>query len=110
MATERRRILRRRRLGTPAPVTAAPGKGGEPVTADPPDGALPRRVATSASAPHDRGLTARVPGTHLSHRPPIDAPPSGETRPRPERVQDLLTRHARGVREGQNPPPRDDEP
>jgi signal transduction histidine kinase len=96
-----------------APVAASPTNGtvAAPVTADtPPDGDLPRRVPTSATAPPGSGLTARIPGTHLSHRPPPDGPPPAEPRPRPERVQDLLTRHARGVREGENPPPRDDEP
>jgi len=96
-----------------APVAASPTNGtvDAPVTADtPPDGDLPRRVPTSATAPPGSGLTARIPGTHLSHRPPPDGPPPAEPRPRPERVQDLLTRHARGVREGENPPPRDDEP
>jgi signal transduction histidine kinase len=94
---------------SPTPAGAAPANGGEPDPAENLDGALPRRVPTGATTRHDSGLVARVPGTHLSHRPPPDGPAPGETRPRPDRVQDLLTRHARGVREGQNPPNRDRE-
>jgi signal transduction histidine kinase len=94
---------------SPTPVAAPAGNGVEPDTADTPDDALPRRVPTGAKTHQGTGLIARIPGTHLSHRPPPDGPPSGETRPRPERVQDLLTRHARGIREGQNPPNRDRE-
>jgi len=46
-------------------------------------------------------LTARVPGTHLTHRPGETASPvDGEVRPRPERVHDLLSRHERGKRDG----------
>lgn len=93
---------------SPTPAAAAPANGAEPDTADP-DGALPRRVPTGATTRQGTRLVARIPGTHLSHRPPPDGPPPGETRPRPDRVQDLLTRHARGVREGQNPPNRDRE-
>jgi hypothetical protein len=47
-------------------------------------------------------LVTRVPGQNLSHRPEPDGPPTGETRPRPERVHDLLTRHTRGVQDGRN--------
>ena len=77
-----------------------------PVGAAPDDG-LPRRAVRSV--PHRSGddLAARIPGTHLSHRPTPTAPTGGEPRPRPERVHDLLTRHARGVREGQT---HEDEP
>ena len=91
----------------PVPVTVGPADG--PLVVDPsvaaPTGttadgedALPRRVVRRASPDADP-LVARVPGTHLSHRP---APPprAGGARPRPERVHDLLTRHGRGVREG----------
>jgi signal transduction histidine kinase len=46
------------------------------------------------------GLPARVPGTNLTHQPNDAAPTSGETRPRPESVHDLLSRHERGKRDG----------
>jgi hypothetical protein len=72
---------------------------------------MPRRAPTTA-APEpgpeagngDRGgngLTTRTPGTHLTHQPGATAAPStGDVRPRPERVQDLLSRHDRGKRDG----------
>lgn len=78
----------------PAPVRAvAP----EPVngTAEP---ALPRRGGGPDNGNGD--LATRVPGANLTHRPSPPPEPSPDTRPRPERVHDLLTRHARGVREG----------
>ncbi|HEY6316306.1 MAG TPA: ATP-binding protein [Acidimicrobiia bacterium] len=62
---------------------------------------LPQRVVRAVPGPADEGLTTRVPGTHLSHRPSPTRPSGGEARPRPERVHDLLTRHSRGVHEGQ---------
>jgi hypothetical protein len=78
----------------PPPGSSAPPAPPGPGREDP----LPRRVGRGA-APDADPLVARVPGTHLSHRP-APPPPPGEARPRPERVHDLLTRHARGVREG----------
>jgi signal transduction histidine kinase len=78
----------------PLPGSSAPPAPPGPGREDP----LPRRVGRGA-APDADPLVARVPGTHLSHRP-APPPPPGEARPRPERVHDLLTRHARGVREG----------
>jgi hypothetical protein len=66
---------------------------------------LPRRVpGTSplgADADHDT-LPRRTPGRHLSHRPAGPAVPKAEvdSRPRPERVHDLLTRHLEGIRDG----------
>ncbi len=47
-----------------------------------------------------RGLTARVPGSHLTHQPSDAASPTGEVRPRPESVHDMLSRHERGKRDG----------
>lgn len=66
---------------------------------------LPRRVpGTSplgADADHDT-LPRRTPGRHLSHRPAGPSVPKAEagSRPRPERVHDLLTRHLEGIRDG----------
>ena len=68
---------------------------------------LPRRVVRAVPHPAGDTLATRVPGTHLSHRPAAARSDAGEARPRPERVHDLLTRHARGVRDGQV---REDEP
>ncbi len=68
---------------------------------------LPRRMVHAVPPAAGEGLATRVPGTHLSHRPSPARPEPGEARPRPERVADLLTRHSRGVHEGQL---REDEP
>jgi hypothetical protein len=46
------------------------------------------------------GLTARVPGANLTHQPNETATPTGEPRPRPESVHDMLSRHERGKRDG----------
>jgi signal transduction histidine kinase len=73
--------------------------------AEPTNGDLPRRGHPVAGRAEP--LATRIPGTHLSHRPAPPAESSEEARPRPERVQDLLTRHSRGVREGQS---REDRP
>ncbi len=56
--------------------------------------------ANGVSNGNGTGLTARVPGTHLTHRPSDAAEPSGEVLPRPESVHDLLSRHDRGKRDG----------
>ncbi|HWW44468.1 MAG TPA: ATP-binding protein, partial [Acidimicrobiia bacterium] len=75
---------------------------------EPPDETdLPRRVVRAVPYPDGEELATRVPGTHLSHHPAPTRPSAGDARPRPERVHDLLTRHSRGVREGQV---REDEP
>jgi hypothetical protein len=100
----------------PADAPAATAADAEPA---PPDGALaweaPPRQPTNGDLPRraqpvaagSEPLATRTPGTHLSHRPLPPIEPSEETRPRPERVHDLLTRHSRGVREGQT---REDRP
>ncbi len=102
---------------TPSP-DAAPSYADTPITFHPPerqpvldddpdDEMLPRRAVRAVPRRADDELAARVPGTHLSHRPSPTPANGGEARPRPERVHDLLTRHARGVHEGQV---REDEP
>ena len=66
---------------------------------------LPRRIPGASPLGVDgetSTLPTRSPGRHLSHQP-VSAPASGgerDTRPRPERVHDLLTRHLRGIRDG----------
>jgi signal transduction histidine kinase len=79
--------------------TSAPASNGTATSTDP-TGAplLTRRVPVSTET--GDGLTARVPGTHLTHRPPDPAPPGADVRPRPDRVHDLLSRHERGKRDG----------
>jgi signal transduction histidine kinase len=91
----------------PAAATAEP----EPVGA--PSGGLPRRGTAgrprgpetggngNGNATNGNGLASRVPGTHLTHDPKGAAASSGELRPNPERVHDLLSRHERGKRDGQ---------
>src|SRR6185503_7279255 len=103
---------------TPAPTpvpTATPTGGPE----------LPRRVPVARATPHDvaepssngdappppnatgeatrAGLRTRVPGANLTHIPDTSEPAaSQDARPRPERVQELLSRHQHGVREGRD--------
>ncbi len=98
----------------PAP-GRAPGAPADPEPAVARE-ALPRRVTTRgpvgkgrtvAGAPSSNGrpgrLASRVPGANLTHRPEEHSAPVGDdVRPRPERVQDFLTRHQRGVREGRD--------
>lgn len=90
-------LPRRTRTAGVAPAASAPGAARE-------RGAGPERGAGTEpdTAPGRRnGLTARTPGTHLTHQPGATAAPAtGDVRPRPERVQDLLTRHDRGKRDG----------
>jgi HAMP domain-containing protein/anti-sigma regulatory factor (Ser/Thr protein kinase) len=57
-------------------------------------------TATNVANGADNGLTARVPGTHLTHFPSDTAASNGEARPRPEGVHDMLSRHERGKRDG----------
>jgi signal transduction histidine kinase len=59
----------------------------------------------------DRYLTPRTPGANLSQAPADRAaatPGATVTRPRPERVAELLSRHERGKREGHSRGPGDD--
>jgi hypothetical protein len=57
----------------------------------------------AGAPPHGNGLAARVPGANLTHQPRGEAPPAASgVRPRPERVQEMLTRHQRGIREGRD--------
>ncbi len=65
-----------------------------------PNSELPRRRVHTDDGERREPLIARVPGANLSHRPAPPGPPTEQGRPRPERVHDLLTRHARGVRDG----------
>jgi signal transduction histidine kinase len=65
-----------------------------------PNDELPRRPIQAGNGETREPLIARVPGTNLSHRPAPPGQPTDKPRPRPERVHDLLTRHARGVRDG----------
>lgn len=104
----------RRTAPTPTPA-GAPTTGTE----------LPRRVPVARATPHDvaepspngdappppngtgeppqTGLRTRVPGANLTHVPDTSEPVAGrEARPRPERVQELLSRHQHGVREGRD--------
>jgi hypothetical protein len=84
----------------PAAVPVEPTSGMPRDFVTPADG-LPRRAPGATPLGSDgRGLPQRSPGDHLSHRPDDVAPPSGDSRPRPERVHDLLTRHLRGIRDG----------
>jgi hypothetical protein len=57
-------------------------------------------TATNVASGADNGLTARVPGTHLTHFPSDTAASNGEAGPRPESVHDMLSRHERGKRDG----------
>ena len=91
----------------PPPARPEPHPDLEPVRAatSPPSGdGLPRRVMQPVTGRGGEPLATRVPGQNLSHRPTPPGPPNGETRPRPERVHDLLTRHSRGVQEGRSRP------
>jgi signal transduction histidine kinase len=100
----------------PAPEHEPAPDGREPLAEPEPVAASVTTVAAPATEPPSTngngnghastkgngvGLAARVPGTNLTHRPSPTAPPvEGELRPRPERVQDLLSRHERGKRDG----------
>ena len=87
----------------PGPVTPpAADSDPEPEPARASHDALPRRGMRTVDGRNGEPLVTRVPGRNLSHRPPPAGPPTGETRPRPERVHDLLTRHSRGVQDGRN--------
>jgi signal transduction histidine kinase len=94
--------------GAPPPITwrgARPAPAAAPIANPTGQSPLTRR-ATPPNAPDGHaaepsGLRPRIPGTHLSGRPPADAPLGPpDVRPRPERVHDLLTRHERGKRDG----------
>jgi anti-sigma regulatory factor (Ser/Thr protein kinase) len=89
------------RYADPAPVAPAPAREPEP---EPDDERLTRRVPADAPTNGDdeygSGLTSRVPGTHLTHEPAQATTTSGDVRPRPERVHDMLSRHERGKRDG----------
>jgi hypothetical protein len=65
---------------------------------------LPKRVPQRADSGNGArsGLASRVPGANLTHRPNPAEPPRSAPRPRPERVQEMLTRHQRGVKEGRD--------
>ncbi len=91
---------------TPPPAPARPDV--EPAAAAAPavptGPGLPRRGPSAAPERVSDVLVTRVPGQNLSHRPNPAGTPDGSTRPRPERVHDLLSRHTEGVREGRRRP------
>jgi signal transduction histidine kinase len=103
-------------VGASAPTAqaATPQPDGDAIAwrSEPAPEGMPRRAPTTAATPAwgqetgnggsaGNGLTTRTPGTHLTHQPGATAAPTtGDVRPRPERVQDLLSRHDRGKRDG----------
>jgi anti-sigma regulatory factor (Ser/Thr protein kinase) len=89
---DERDLPRRAPAATEAPVPNGNGNG---------HGAGDGAVHVGPEIPGDGRLTTRTPGANLTHQPGATAGrSSGEVRPRPERVHDLLSRHERGKRDG----------